>query len=101
MAEAVETMRAATGATVPQVPGGTREPELDIPAGTSAQEAAAVLAAALRRVPGIGRYRDARLDELAARGPRIARTLWERARPRIAEGDRSMTIGQLLDRFAS
>jgi hypothetical protein len=69
-----------------------------IPAGAVGSELEDAVATALRRVPGIDRYREARIDELATRGPRIARAVWATVAPRLSEDQKALTIGDLLDR---
>ena len=59
-------------------------------------QAAAALASALEAVPGIQRYSGMTLNELAQRGPRVARGLWAVARMRLAPEYGERTIGQLL-----
>ncbi|MGH2427965.1 MAG: flotillin domain-containing protein [Candidatus Limnocylindria bacterium] len=102
-ADAVDTIRraGATGPTAGPLRAQAAEPTLEIDEATPPDDAAAMLAEALGRVPGINRYRGATLAELANRGPRIARGLWGIARPRLTDRYGAMTIGQLLERFAS
>jgi flotillin len=107
-ARAVDTIQRA-GATGPEpgsVPpsaaplgGGTSEPTLEIPEGMPTEQAAESLAAALGAVPGIQRYAGTTLNELAQRGPRVARGLWAMARMRLGDEYGEMTIGQLLSRY--
>jgi flotillin len=110
VADAVEEIRQATAISAPgagaaaAIPGARREPaepELEIPPEADATEAARLLAGALARVPGIGRYREATLDDLASRGPRLARGLWARFGDRVAGEHRGLTVGELLDRFGA
>ncbi|MGH2454816.1 MAG: hypothetical protein ACRDHD_00950, partial [Candidatus Limnocylindria bacterium] len=106
VADAVSTIRqAAAGLPSAAMPGeapAEEAPEATaIPEGAPPAELAAFLAGALRRVPGIGRYRDARLEELASRGPRVARTLWERVGPQLGDAYQATTVGDLLDQFES
>ena len=100
--EAVRTMqRAAT--SLPDAAGraaDAAEVRIDGPPDASSAEVLERLAQALARVPGIGRYRDARLEDLAARGPRLARGLWGQWADRLGPAEREMTLGDALDRFA-
>jgi flotillin len=109
-AQAVETIKSAPGsaAALAEPTGDAlratpsmEEPRLDISPETAPDDAASLLAEALRRVPGIGRYGGTTLNDLGSRGPRIARALWQVARPRIAERYGDLTVGQLFSRFAS
>ena len=109
-AQAVETIKSAPGSAAalaePAVDAlratpSAEEPRLDIGPETSPDDAANLLAEALRKVPGIGRYGGTTLNDLGSRGPRIARALWQVARPRIAERYGELTVGQLFSRFAS
>jgi flotillin len=109
-AQAVETIKSAPGSAAALAePAGDalratpsmEEPRLDISPETAPDDAANLLAEALRRVPGIGRYGGTTLNDLGSRGPRIARALWQVARPRIAERYGELTVGQLFSRFAS
>ncbi|CAN5598364.1 hypothetical protein BH20CHL6_BH20CHL6_11610 [soil metagenome] len=78
----------------------TPVPVGSITAETSVDEAGAILARQLRGVPGIERYLDVALDELDMRGPRPVRALWRVARPRLAQRYGSLTLGQLMERYA-
>ncbi len=67
----------------------------NMPAG----EAAALLAAQMRRIPGIERHLAIPLVELDQRGPRPVRAAWRLARERVAESYGGITVGELLARF--
>jgi hypothetical protein len=62
-------------------------------------EAAALLAAQMRRIPGIERHLTIPLAELDQRGPRPVRAAWRLARDRVADSYGGMTVGELLSRF--
>ena len=100
-AGAVEAIDQAGGADA--LPGSVAPPSAlsSISRDTPAAEAARILAQELSLVPRIARYRATRLDELGDRGPRSARLLWRPVRERLNEEYGSLTIGELLDRFAS
>jgi hypothetical protein len=74
------------------------EPSLTVAEDASPDEAAASLAAALGRVPAVRRYADMPLSDLAARGPRIARRLWEAVPQRLQASLGTRTVGDLLAR---
>jgi flotillin len=100
--EAVRTMqRAATSVPDAGAPAATdRAPErIELPESAAPSEVLERLAGALARVPGIGRYRDARLQDLGVRGPRLARGLWGQWGDRLDPSAREMTLGEVLDRF--
>jgi flotillin len=99
--EAVQTMQRAAQAVPPGGALPREEPRVEIPESASGDEVIARLAQALARVPGIGRYRDARLQDLASRGPRIARGMWGQWGDRVDARYREMTLGEVLDRFAA
>jgi flotillin len=67
----------------------------DMPVG----EAAALLAAQMRRIPGIERHLAIPLAELDQRGPRPVRAAWRLAREGVAESYGGITVGELLPRF--
>ncbi|MEX2546279.1 MAG: SPFH domain-containing protein [Chloroflexota bacterium] len=77
--------------------GGAALPQItaEMPVG----EAAALLAAQMRRIPGIERHLTIPLLELDQRGPRPARAAWRLARDRVADSYGGMTVGELLSRF--
>ena len=79
--------------------GGHPPAAAPITADTPVEEAAAILAAQLRAVPGIQRYNDLALAQLDERGPRSVRALWRLARDRVAQRYGTMTVGELLQRF--
>ncbi len=62
-------------------------------------EAAALLAAQMRRIPGIERHLAIPLTELDQRGPRPVRAAWRLARERVADSYGGITVGELLSRF--
>ena len=90
-ADAVETIDRLTPGVAPPV---------EIPDSTPPDRAAALLADALALVPGIGRYAEMTIGELAQRGPRAARAIWGRVPERLREPIASETIGALLKRRA-
>jgi hypothetical protein len=67
---------------------------------TTVDDAAAILADQLRRVPGVENHLALRLHELEARGPRGLRAAWRLGRSRVGERYGSMTVGELIARFA-
>ena len=67
----------------------------DMPVG----EAAALLAAQMRRIPGIEQHLAIPLAELDQRGPRPVRAAWRLARDRVADSYGGLTVGELLSRF--
>ncbi|MGI8929041.1 MAG: flotillin family protein [Candidatus Limnocylindrales bacterium] len=67
----------------------------DMPVG----EAAALLAAQMRRIPGIEQHLAIPLAELDQRGPRPVRAAWRLARERVAARYGGITVGELLTRF--
>jgi flotillin len=87
--------RPATPATPagPASAGITRE--------TTVDDAATRLAADLRAVPGIERFAAVRLGELERVGPRPLRTMWRIARAQLDERYGQLTIGELIERYAS
>jgi len=81
------------------VPGSsTSPPSLEISPSMPLDEAATVVSATLGRVPGIRRYAEMRLEELANRGPRMARAMWQGVPPRLRAELGSETIGSVLAR---
>jgi hypothetical protein len=68
---------------------------------TTVDEAAERLANDLRGVPGIERFRLLRLAELDRTGPRPLRTMWRIAREQLDDRYGGLTIGEILDRYAS
>ena len=99
-AEAVDTIQRS--GSLP-APGSTPSPvpQLEIPDDMPIEQAASTFAGALRAVPGIQRYADMTLNELAQRGPRLARGLWTVARSRLAPDYGERTIAQVLGEAAS
>lgn len=89
-AQAVDTIESA-GAVGP-VP-----PSVEIPESMPIDQAGAVMAEALARVPGIQRYAEMTLGELAERGPRLARTVWRTIPARVRERYADHTIASLLE----
>jgi len=67
----------------------------DMPVG----EAAALLAAQMRRIPGIEQHLAIPLADLDQRGPRPVRAAWRLARERVADSYGGITVGELLTRF--
>jgi hypothetical protein len=99
--EAVQTMQRAAQAVPPGGAPPREEPRVEISESASADEIIERLSQALARVPGIGRYREARLQDLASRGPRIARGMWDQWGDRVDARYREMSVGEVLDRFAA
>ncbi|HEX2142858.1 MAG TPA: SPFH domain-containing protein [Candidatus Limnocylindria bacterium] len=97
--EPMEAMRRAA-TSIPAV-GTPAQVDLEIPDSAQADEVLARLGEALAAVPGIGRYRDSRLEDLAERGPRLARGLWNRFGARVDPAYRELTVGDIIDRAGS
>ncbi len=102
MSRATEAISRATSQTPlaakpPNGSGGAALPQItaEMPVG----EAAALLAAQMRRIPGIERHLTIPLLELDQRGPRPVRAAWRLARDRVADSYGGMTVGELLSRF--
>lgn len=89
-AQAVDTIESA-GAVGP-VP-----PSVEIPESMPIDQAGAVMAEALARVPGIQRYSEMTVGELAERGPRLARTIWRTVPARVRERYADHTIASVLE----
>lgn len=89
-AQAVETVEQA-GSVRPPAP----QPPVSIPANASDEDAAAIVADAIGRVPGVQRYGEMRLEELVNRGPRAARTIWGA----LPEGVRQRIAGETIQSF--
>ena len=66
---------------------------------TAADDAARDLVRQLRSLPNIGEYAKIKLSEVSRIAPRSLRLVWEGVDPRIAERYRSMTVGELMQRF--
>jgi flotillin len=96
-AEAIDTIEQA-GNVQPTAPAA---PDIAIPARMPLDEAVVLVAEALNRVPGIGRYGDMTLAELASRGPRAARAIWSRLPGRVRDEYGAQTIADVLARRAS
>ena len=83
-AEAALNRAAQTAATLPKPPNGGRGASpLNLPPITSdmpVDQAAALLAAQMRRIPGVERHLAIPLAELDQRGPRPVRAAWKLAR---------------------
>jgi len=95
--EAVSRAARVTPLTQSATNGGAAMPRItdDMPVG----EAAALLAAQMRRIPGIERHLAIPLAELDQRGPRPVRAAWRLARERVADRYGGLTVGELLTRF--
>ena len=68
---------------------------------TTVDEAARQLASELQGVPGIERFGLLRLSELDSTGPRPLRTMWRLAKVQLGERYGALTIGELIDRYAT
>jgi flotillin len=109
IARASEAISRATRRATSQVPGTMPQmppmsatpavPMAQITADMPATEAAALLAAQMRRIPGIERHLALPLAELDQRGPRPIRAAWRLARGRVTEDYGGMTVGELIARF--
>jgi hypothetical protein len=62
-------------------------------------EAAQQLAAQLRGIDGIERYRTTKLGDLSRTGPRPLRALWGVASEQLGRRYGSLTVGELMDRY--
>jgi flotillin len=98
--EPLEAIRRAAASVPAGAAAAADITELDIPDAAGGAEVLDRLASALASVPGINRYRDARLEDLAQRGPRLARGLWARWGNRLDPAQRQVTLGELIDRAA-
>jgi flotillin len=110
LAGADAAIRAASTPTPPPIPRTdtaagparpARQASLDITRETTVDEAARRLATDLRALPGIERFVDVRLVQLEQAGPRPLRALWRLAQGQVDERVGQLTIGELLDRYAS
>jgi flotillin len=98
MARASQAIDRATRQATSTV--GTAATQAPITSEMSVADAATVLADQLRQIPGIDRHVAIPLAELDQRGPRPLRAAWRLARDRVAGTYGSMTVGELLARFA-
>ena len=93
VADTKVTAAAAKVAPVARVQAGS-------PGDGNVQQWAKWLADQLRRVPEIQVYDAVTLSDLARRGPAPARVVWETAQAVLGKDYGSMTVGDLLKRFA-
>ena len=103
VAEPAERFAAAVEAieqtgTLTAGPGPRPAPTIEITPRMPLDDAAAAVAGALALVPGIRRYGDMQVDELANRGPRAARAIWGQLPKRVRDRIALETIANLLAR---
>ena len=100
---AVERAARQAAAPLSQKPanggGGSAAGPAQFTAEMPVSEAASLLAAQMRRIPGIERHLAIPLAELDQRGPRPVRAAWRLARERVADSYGGITVGELLSRF--
>lgn len=67
---------------------------------TTVNVAAQQLARDLAAIPGIEQFGSLKLADLDRAGPRPLRTMWRLARNQLADRYGTMTIGEIVDRYA-